>query len=97
MILKFSGHLVEKINKANKIMGLIRRSFVHLELATFKLLFTALVRSQLEYVSQVWCPHLMKDIEAVETVQRRPTKLVLILKDLTYEETEETKSTDAGI
>ena len=28
--LRFSNHIVEKVNKANKIMGLIHRTFVHL-------------------------------------------------------------------
>ena len=84
--LAFSDHLAEKINKANKIVGLIRRTFVHLEPEIFKILFTALVRPHLEYANQVWCPHLVKDIEAVKNVQRRATKLVPRLKDLSYEE-----------
>ena len=84
--LAFSDHLADKINKANKIVGLIRRTFQHLECATFKPLFTALVRPHLEYANQVWCPHLVKDIEAVENVQRRATKLVPRLRDMTYQE-----------
>ena len=84
--LAFSDHLAEKINKANKIVGLIRRTFVHLEPEIFKILFTALVKPHLEYENQVWFPHLVKDIEAVEYVQRRATKLVPCLKDLSYKE-----------
>ena len=85
--LAFSDHLAEKINKANKIVGLIRRTFVHLEPEIFKILFTALVRPHLEYANQVWCPHLVKDIAAVENVQGRATKLLPHLKDLSYEKT----------
>ncbi len=84
--LTFSDHLAEKINKANKIVGLIRRTFVHLEPEIFRPLFTTLVRPHLEYANQVWCPHLVRDIEAVENVQRRATKLVPCLRDLSYEE-----------
>lgn len=84
--LKFSDHLAEKVNKANRIVGLIRRTFMHLEPAIIKPLYTALVRPHLEYANQVWCPHLVKDIEAVESVQRRATKLVPELRSLPYEE-----------
>ncbi|XP_068237336.1 uncharacterized protein [Palaemon carinicauda] len=84
--LTFADHLGEKIEKANKIVGLIRRTFVHLEPATFKPLFTSLVRPYLEYANQVWCPHLTKDINAIENVQRRASKLVPCLKEQPYEE-----------
>ncbi|KAG7153965.1 hypothetical protein Hamer_G023185 [Homarus americanus] len=81
-----SDHLAEKINKANKIVGIIRRTFVHLDAPIFKALYTALVKPHLEYANQVWCPYLIEDIEAVENVQRRATKLVPQIKDLSYEE-----------
>ncbi|XP_076063399.1 uncharacterized protein LOC143038265 [Oratosquilla oratoria] len=84
--LAFSDHLAEKINKANKIVGIIRRTFIHLDLDTFNILFISLVRPHLEYANQVWCPHLAKDTDAVENVQRRATKLVPCLKGMSYEE-----------
>lgn len=84
--LTFSAHLAEKINKANKIVGIIRRTFIYLDPTIFKALYTALIRPHLEYANQIWCPHLVKDVEAVENVQRRATKLVPQLKDLPYEE-----------
>ncbi|XP_076030414.1 uncharacterized protein LOC143018713 [Oratosquilla oratoria] len=79
-------HLAEKVNKANKIVGLIRRTFVTLDATIFKSLFVALVRPHLEYANQVWSPHLVKDIEMVENVQRRATRMVPELKGLSYEE-----------
>ena len=42
-----------------------------------KKLYISLVRSQLVYCSQVWRPHLIKDILALERVQRHATKFIL--------------------
>ncbi len=48
--LAFSDHLAEKINRTNKIVGIIRRSFKHP--VTSKQLFTVLVRPHLEYAAR---------------------------------------------
>jgi hypothetical protein len=74
------------VNKANQIVGIIRRSFKYLDFKTFCLLFKSLVRSNLEYTSSVWNPYKTKDVEAIENVQRRATKMLPDMKDLTYEE-----------
>ena len=81
--LKFSEHLAEKINKANEVVGIIRRTFIGLDAEMFKQLYTALVRPHSEYAYQVWNPYLIKDIEAVENVQRRATRLLPNMKNLT--------------
>jgi hypothetical protein len=72
--LKFSKHMSEKINKANKVMGIIRRTFIYLNEEMFKCLYKSLVRPIIEYANQVWCPYHRKDIDAIERVQRRATK-----------------------
>jgi hypothetical protein len=69
--LTFNQHISEKINKANSIMGVLRRTMEYMDCITFKLLYTALVRPHLEYANQVWCPYLKKHIEAIENVQIR--------------------------
>ena len=84
--LSCADHQAEKVNKANKLVGLIRRTFVALDAEIFKVLFKSLVRSHVEYANQVWSPHLVKDIEMVENVQRRATRMVPELKGLNYEE-----------
>ena len=46
--------------------------------------FTTYVRPLLEYNSIIWSPHLKKDIEAVEKVQRRFTKRLSGINTLSY-------------
>jgi len=84
--LKFSVHAVKVVNKANQILGMIRRSFTHLDAQTMKLLFCALVRPHLEYGNVVWHPSLRKDTELLESVQHRATRMVPGFSKLSYEE-----------
>jgi len=63
-------------------MGVIRRTFTHLDLKCFSLLYKSLVRTQLEYGVSVWFPYKMKDIEAIERVQKRATKQIKQIRHL---------------
>ena len=84
--MSFSGHIASKINKANSITGLIRRSFTFLDCDTFKKLYCAFVRPHLEYGQSIWAPHLKRDIDAIENIQIRATKIVYGLSTLSYNE-----------
>ena len=53
---------------------------------TFIQLYKTLVRPSLEYASTVWSPSLIKDKQALENVQRRATKLVKRIQNLSYPE-----------
>lgn len=82
--LKFDRHTESQVNKANKVLGLIRRSYENLDMDSFKLLYKSLVRSHLEYCNAVTYPQLEKQAKLLEGVQRRATKLVPGTKDLGY-------------
>ena len=82
--LKFDEHIQLKVNLANSIVGLIRRSFTFLDGKLFKKLFTTFVRPHLEYAQPVWAPFLQKYIDIIENVQVRATKLVDGISSLDY-------------
>ena len=84
--LKFEDHIIEKVNKANSILGVISRTFEYLEKENFVMLYKSLVRPHLEYANQVWAPYRKKHIDMIENVQKRATRLVPGLKDLPYQE-----------
>ena len=65
-----------------------RREFVRFDIETFSIIFiyTSYIRPHLEYCIQAWSLYYAKDILLLEKVQRRATKLVWRLKELSYEE-----------
>jgi len=49
-------------------------------------LYKTLVRLHLEYCVQFWSPHYRKDVDALERVQKRFTRMLPGLEDMDYEE-----------
>ena len=52
----------------------------------FCALYVSMVHPHLEYASQNWNPHLIRDIQVLEKVQRHTTKLVPELQHLSYDD-----------
>ena len=50
------------------------------------ILYKSNIRPHLEYANVIWCPYLKVDIERLEKIQRKVTKIPLELKDLSYKE-----------
>lgn len=82
--LKFDIHVERQVNKANAQLGLIRRSFDHLDKETFLHLYKSLVRTHIEYCNVVASPIYERQMKLLEGVQRRATKLVPGLQNLDY-------------
>ena len=69
-------------SKGNQILGLIRRNITYKGKKLIIPLYKAIVRPHLEYCIQAWRPYRKKDID----IQRRATKMIPELRDLSYEE-----------
>ena len=84
--LSYDGHIYDKINMANKMLGIINKNFNDLDSTAFVLLYKSMVRSHLEYAGSVWNPHKKGLIRDIEKVQKRATKLIHSCKKLSYVE-----------
>ena len=71
-------------SKSNQILGMIRRNITYTVKGFVVPLYKAIVRHNLEYCIHAWRPYLRKDIDMLEKIQRRTTKLITGLRDLSY-------------
>ena len=84
--MKVSEQCRIEASKGNQVLGMIRRNITYKEKSLIVPLYKAIVRPHLEYCIQAWIPYLRKDIDMLEKIQRRATKLIPGLRDLRYEE-----------
>jgi hypothetical protein len=82
--LSFTTHIDSVVSKCNKLCGAIKRAVGFAAPQQVKLtLFNALVRSHLDFSSQVWSPSSKTKILQVESVQRSMTRYI-VNNELSY-------------
>ena len=84
--LTFSNHCDKIVTTANKLLGIMRRTFTYLDKNVFSLVYKGIIRPIIEYASSVYSPILMRDINKIESIQRRATKMVVGLSNKSYEQ-----------
>ena len=83
--IKFYQQTSSAIKKANQILGLIKKTFAAKNEDNISHLYKTLVRPFLEYANVIWGPIYKGDQKLVEAVQRRATKLISNISNLSYE------------
>ena len=66
----------EQCGTAKQILGLIRRPIMYKEKQLILPLYKAIVGPHLEYCIQAWKPYHKKDIDKLERIQQRATKII---------------------
>ena len=68
------------------MLSTIKLAFKFLDPSALTTLYKSFVRPLLEYCSVSWCPYYVRDIDALERVQRRFTKILPIHRCLSYDD-----------
>lgn len=84
--MKFDEQCNKAASSANMTLGMIRRSITCKNKNVILKLYKALVRPKLEYCVQSWRPYLKKNIEKLEKIQHRATKMIEGYRNYSYED-----------
>ena len=84
--LKYHVHAASETKKANQVLGIMKKSYYTRDAKTMPTQYKSMVRPHLEYGNAIWGPFYKKEIDMVESVQKRATKLIDTLKDKPYED-----------
>ena len=76
--LQWSKHISNLSLKASSTLGLLRRNLSQCPQALREQAYIFLIRSHLEYCSAIWDPHLVKDIDSIENIQRQVTTVATL-------------------
>ena len=82
--MKFGIHINNVVNKANRLLGLVKRTFSYMDENMFLTIYKSIIRPIIDYGDSVWNPCLKKHIQMIENITRRGTKLVPELRNISY-------------
>ena len=77
-------HVSKTVNKASRMIGLVRATFTCIDETIFPRVFTTMVRLHLGYVNVIWYPKFRRDKLEVKTIQRRAIKVIPNFRSLPY-------------
>lgn len=84
--LKWESHITKIVKKTNSFIYLVKQAFRDHSVDMVMKVYKSYIRPKLEYAVAVWNPYYVKDIEILERVQRRVTKIPAELQDVPYPE-----------
>ena len=84
--LSASDQVVEARKKALRMLGAINKNVSYKSAEVITKLYCAFVRPHLEYCVQAWSPTYEKDCWLIERVQKRATKMINGMSNLSYED-----------
>ena len=77
---------ISAMNRANRVLGFIARSVSNRSSYIILRPYLALIRPHLDYAVQFWSPYFIMDIDKLKAVQRRMTKIIQGIRNLTYKD-----------
>ena len=85
--LNWNMHIKSCVNKASKVLGLVKRTVGYTSpVKVKKQMYISLVRSIVEYASQVWSGTTIQNVLLLERLQRSATRYILQRDGLNYRE-----------
>ena len=84
--LKWATQVDKATNPAKAIIAQIKNSFTYFDAELVRLLYISLVRPHLKFAVPVWNPYLKKDIDKIEDIQHKGTRLEPTLRKMDYKD-----------
>lgn len=75
--LSWKKHIDFITNKANRMLGYLKRNFQSAPSSIKLLFYKSIVRSQLEYASSIWDPHIEILVHQLEMIQNNSARFIL--------------------
>lgn len=74
--MRWNRHCIKVSAKANKTLGLLRRTLKPCDQSVKERAYLSMVRPTLEYASPVWSPYTARDVNKIEQVQKNAARFV---------------------